>query len=690
MSNLRRVSLYIMYLTDLLALILSFFLGYLIRCWLPHVYVMPEISYYMPLLFVSVISYVIVAFGFLYEDAFLSRRAVQEIPAVFKMILMVVVLDILIMFFTKTSEQYSRVFVGVFLILSFFIDLIFRLIVKKYIFPRYKTSRGSEKLVIVTTTELARGVLSRLDSSEDWRYQIAGLILVDKDCKGEEYEGYKVISDRAHAFEDIENENVDSLLLRLPRSFGQKEWLDRFQDMGKTVYLQLEEFYYNESSRMLDYLGSCAVVSYLPAMPVRGRTLIIKRAADFALAAVLLPVLALITVVLGLLNLLFDHGPLMVSHERIGKNGRRFLLFRYRTLSMHSGKKGETARYSVLGRFLRFTHLDGLPMIWNVFVGDMSFVGPEPVSLGTYIEHDPAVIRNLCARPGVTGLWNLKEQDDSAHFDRNEYIRTWNLKLDMKIKILSIFRLLLLRAKQYNAVELAREEKIFITDYLEFRKPLDYDRTTYEPPRGAGMLLYAFVKRTVDIVGSLAGLILLSPVFLILMLLVIANNGGNPFYGHRRIGQNGKRITVFKFKSMRRDADNLEKYLTPEQLEIYRREFKLDDDPRITRFGNFLRKSSLDELPQLCNILIGDLSIVGPRPVIEEETLLYGKDQAKFLSAKPGLTGYWQAYARNNATYETGERQRMELYYVDHQSLLFDLKILFHTVGAVIRQDGAQ
>ena len=94
--------------------------------------------------------------------------------------------------------------------------------------------------------------------------------------------------------------------------------------------------------------------------------------------------------------------------------------------------------------------------------------------------------------------------------------------------------------------------------------------------------------------------------------------------------------------------------------------------------------------PQLINILKGELSIVGPRPIVEKETEIYGKDIAKLLSVKPGLTGYWQAYARNNATYESGERQRMEMYYVEHCSLWLDIKILFRTVFSVIREDGAQ
>ena len=141
---------------------------------------------------------------------------------------------------------------------------------------------------------------------------------------------------------------------------------------------------------------------------------------------------------------------------------------------------------------------------------------------------------------------------------------------------------------------------------------------------------------------------------------------------------------------MRQDAGDLKKLLTPEQLEQYSREFKVDNDPRITDVGNFLRRTSLDELPQLFNILGGSMSFVGPRPIVEEETTIYGSDIRKLLSVKPGLTGYWQAFARNLASYESGERQEMEMYYIDHQSVGFDLKILLKTFGAVAKMEGAK
>ncbi len=202
--------------------------------------------------------------------------------------------------------------------------------------------------------------------------------------------------------------------------------------------------------------------------------------------------------------------------------------------------------------------------------------------------------------------------------------------------------------------------------------------------------VYECVKRLFDLVFSLVAVVALSPTLLVVSLAVIAEDGFPVLYRASRVGRWGKPITVLKFRSMRRSADDLEAMLTPEELEEYRINFKLEKDPRITRVGDFLRKTSLDELPQLFNIIAGSLSLVGPRPVLQEETELYGEDRALLLSCKPGLTGLWQARGRSNVTYKDGARQALELKYVRERSALLDLKILFWTVGAVLRMDGAR
>lgn len=202
---------------------------------------------------------------------------------------------------------------------------------------------------------------------------------------------------------------------------------------------------------------------------------------------------------------------------------------------------------------------------------------------------------------------------------------------------------------------------------------------------------YTVSKRAFDILISAVAIILLSPVLLIISVVVYLGDPGPVIYGQIRIGKNGKPFKMWKFRSMYMNADKIIDQLTPEQMQQYYTEFKIDKDPRITKIGNFLRKTSLDELPQLFNVLFNDMSLVGARPLIESEIQMYYSDYYDvLLSAKPGVTGYWQAYARNNATYQSGKRQQMELYYVHHASAWLDIKILFKTVVSVLKREGAK
>lgn len=215
--------------------------------------------------------------------------------------------------------------------------------------------------------------------------------------------------------------------------------------------------------------------------------------------------------------------------------------------------------------------------------------------------------------------------------------------------------------------------------------------------------VYEFFKRGFDIVCSLlASVILLIPM-IIISIIISAKDSGNPFYLHKRVGKDNSDLYVWKFRSMKNGADNLEKMLTPEQLAEYKKEYKLKDDPRLIGyknpgdgnkcFGAKIRRMSIDELPQIFfNILVkGNMSIVGPRPILrsELEENYTAEEQNLLLSVKPGLTGYWQAYARNNAEYSNKKRQEMELFYIKNRSFLLDIKIIFKTVGTVLRKNGA-
>lgn len=196
-------------------------------------------------------------------------------------------------------------------------------------------------------------------------------------------------------------------------------------------------------------------------------------------------------------------------------------------------------------------------------------------------------------------------------------------------------------------------------------------------------------KRAFDLLFAISCLIIFSPFFLCIAMLVKSDKGP-VFYGHERIGRNGKTFKCLKFRSMAVNSQELlEKLLEndPISKEEWELTFKLKNDPRITRIGHFLRKTSLDELPQLINILKGEMSTVGPRPITNQELIMYSHDVKYYLAGKPGLTGLWQVSGRSNVDYET--RVLLDTLYIKNWSFLKDLVILLKTIKVVITKDGA-
>lgn len=196
-------------------------------------------------------------------------------------------------------------------------------------------------------------------------------------------------------------------------------------------------------------------------------------------------------------------------------------------------------------------------------------------------------------------------------------------------------------------------------------------------------------KRTIDIVGALAMLIALMPVMIALALLVRAD-GGPVLFRQRRVGAGGKPFMCLKYRTMRTDAEAQLKALlarNPEARASWDSDFKLRVDPRITRFGGLLRQTSLDELPQLFNVLKGDMSLVGPRPIVAAEVPRYGGAIREYLNCRPGVTGLWQVSGRNDVDYPT--RVKLDQTYVRNWSVFADIGILFRTVRVVLQRSGA-
>lgn len=195
-------------------------------------------------------------------------------------------------------------------------------------------------------------------------------------------------------------------------------------------------------------------------------------------------------------------------------------------------------------------------------------------------------------------------------------------------------------------------------------------------------------KRAVDVV--LAGLLLLlsAPIMLLVAAAVQLLMGGPVLFGHKRIGYRGRAFVCYKFRTMASNAQELlEKHLAenPEAAREWQATRKLSNDPRITALGRFLRKSSLDELPQLLNVLNGDMSLIGPRPIVPDEATHYGRNVCAYLCARPGITGMWQTNGRSSVSYRT--RVACDRYYARHWSLRLDLVLLLKTIPAVLKFD---
>lgn len=194
---------------------------------------------------------------------------------------------------------------------------------------------------------------------------------------------------------------------------------------------------------------------------------------------------------------------------------------------------------------------------------------------------------------------------------------------------------------------------------------------------------YCFVKRAFDIAFSVVVIVVGFIPCALLSVAIAADTKGSPIYTQERVGRLGRPFRIYKFRSMVADADDVEKYLDAEQLAQWERERKVDGDPRITRLGRILRKTSLDELPQFLNVLVGQLSVIGPRAITYDELGEYGADAPLLLSVPQGVTGAWQAGPRNEATFENGERQGIELDYARSAGFREDARVFLATFGVM-------
>lgn len=418
----------------------------------------------------------------------------------------------------------------------------------------------------------------------------------------------------------------------------------------------------------------------------------IRRTIDIVLAIIGTIILIPLSIVVFFQNLKNgDNGPIFYVQERIGKNGKIFKMYKFRTMVNNADdilkdmlkdpkikEEYETyrkfkmdPRLTTFGKFLRNTSLDEFPQFINVLKGDMSVVGPRPYlpeekeRMGDYYKY---IVQH---KPGITGVYQIAairdmKFDDRLDMDyRYHYKRTF--KMDVKIALITLL-VTFKRKKTFEVGGMALDTLSYISRQITL-----------------------FFKRIIDIIGAFVGIAILIPLTVVVWVVNKVNKEEGPlFYSQERIGKNGKHFKMYKFRSMVVDAEERLQKMLVEDEEV-RKEFeetrKLKNDPRITKIGKILRKTSLDEFPQFINVLKGDMSLVGPRAVIDGEIEKFGVHKKEVLSVKPGITGYWAANGRSDTSYE--ERVEMETFYAKNMSLMLDTEILAKTVVSVVKKEGA-
>lgn len=343
--------------------------------------------------------------------------------------------------------------------------------------------------------------------------------------------------------------------------------------------------------------------------------------------------------------------------KRLGKNGKIFKMFKIKSVEGSDQKE-----------FLEKTSIDELAQFINILIGNMAIVGPRPYrqedikEMGKYYNHITRI------KPGLTGVYQISGRTKVDFLDRldmdTRYYYNKSIWTDLKIILITLF----ITTRRKNVGRFA-----------------DYTYTTIKDFIGV------VLKRIIDIVGAIVGIAILIPLTAVVWIInLISGDRGPIFFSQERIGSYGKKFKMYKFRSMVVDAEaKLNKVLEedPKAKEEYQKYKKLKNDPRVTKIGNFLRKTSLDEFPQFINVLKGEMSLVGPRPYLPSEREDMEEYYKYIIRTKPGITGLWQTSGRSDVNFS--DRLDLDMKYYNTRSLKTDVKILASTVLQVVKKEGA-
>lgn len=412
---------------------------------------------------------IIILYGFMnvlgnFSRHFFRRGNFEELVWVIRNQMIFSVVWIVILFLIHRSSELSRLVYGYFIIINVLLTFIGRTLLKQYMVKVYKTSKYSNRLLIVTTSEKIEAVIENLIEYNEWNRILVGIILTDKSLKGKAVCGLPVVADKLSLIDYVIHHDIDEVFINDSSMMQDpllEQWITEMEDMGVIVDLNIDTFDINSfGKKSLNRVGKYAVVTFARNI-FSTRQMIAKRMLDIVGSMIGIIILGIISIVVAPAIKLESSGPVFFGQTRIGKNGRRFTFYKFRSmypdaeqrkkeLMKHNEVKGlmfkleDDPRITKIGKFIRKTSIDEFPQFWNVLRGDMSLVGTRPPTVDEFERYEAKHKCRLSMTPGLTGLWQISGRSDIKDFDEvvkldMKYIDDWSILKDIKILIITVW-----------------------------------------------------------------------------------------------------------------------------------------------------------------------------------------------------------------------------------------------------------
>lgn len=395
------------------------------------------------------------------ETDFIKRSTWMDLLAGVKASVILIFVTALTIFLQHNNADASR---GVYFCIAGINLVLFyatHVVIKYYLLKIYRNKRATNQVFLVTTSDRVEEILSDLENAKDWAHRLASIAIIDDNQVGKWYEGIPVVATYSNMFQYAKEQIVDEVFINVPYDSGEAlaEVVEKFEDMGATVHVSIEILNKFDYYKSFDMMGTIPVVTFTN-QHYDWKMLFVKRLMDIIGAIVGLAITAVVTVFLAPPLLIESPGPLFFAQKRVGKNGRFFKIYKFRSMYQDAEerkkelesqnemngfmfKMKDDPRITKVGKFIRKTSIDELPQFFNVLKGDMSLVGTRPPTVDEFRQYESHQKRRLSAKPGITGLWqvsgrnNIKDFEDVVKLDV-QYIDNWSIGLDIKIILKTI------------------------------------------------------------------------------------------------------------------------------------------------------------------------------------------------------------------------------------------------------------